>query len=297
MRDTTKIHPLLQVYMVFGLKKCYDKGLNIRFTETLRTIEEQNEFYRQGTSQVKGDSYGSMHQWGVAFDVCRNDGASAYDFNGWIENVAKIFKSYNLAWGGDWKGFVDKPHFQMADYEDSYGGTSSLKRNFINPTKFLGLFNCNIGIEQFANLNIANTKTYIKKHFATSTKSIKLYKGTKCMQYTRSIPKGTDIYIVSDNKGISKVIYLKGNKFYSGYVYNHNLNNKNLSTLPTLKLKKSYVIYKDKVDKINKKIKIGAVTKNSLAKGITVKILSEKDDSYRIYYQSGKTWKTVWIKK
>lgn len=30
----------------------------------------------------------------------------------WAE-MGKIGKKYGFAWGGDWKGFVDKPHFEM----------------------------------------------------------------------------------------------------------------------------------------------------------------------------------------
>ncbi len=137
MRASLKLHPDLQVYLAFGLYECYKKGLHVRITETNRTVEEQNDYYSQGYSQIRGNDFDSMHQWGVAFDVCWNDGTGAYDFTNWISKVAKIFKNYPLAWGGDWKGFVDQPHFQMKAYEDSYGGTGKLKKNYKNPDAFI----------------------------------------------------------------------------------------------------------------------------------------------------------------
>ncbi len=98
-----------------------------RFSYTLRTFDEQAALYSQGrttpgkivTNAKAGQSY---HNYGLAFDICLIvDGKEASwdtlkDFDGdkvadWME-VVKICKSHGWSWGGDWKRFPDKPHFE-----------------------------------------------------------------------------------------------------------------------------------------------------------------------------------------
>lgn len=99
----------------------------VRFTQTLRTIAEQDALYAQGRTKpgsivtwAKGGK--SYHNFGVAIDICLIiDGKEAswdmlkdYDNDGisdWMEIVA-IFKSRGWEWGGDWKTKKDYPHFQ-----------------------------------------------------------------------------------------------------------------------------------------------------------------------------------------
>ena len=87
-------------------------NLKLRVTSAYRSIEEQDALFKQGgvTKARGGQSY---HNYGLAIDVCiiSADGKNA-DFN--ITNpIANIGKKLGFAWGGDWKGFVDKPHFEM----------------------------------------------------------------------------------------------------------------------------------------------------------------------------------------
>lgn len=53
----------------------------------------------------------SMHEFRVAFDVCINIKGKCYD-EGLLKKVGKIGESIGLTWGGNFKGFVDMPHFQ-----------------------------------------------------------------------------------------------------------------------------------------------------------------------------------------
>ena len=79
-----------------------------------------------------------MHQWGVAFDVIRNDGKGAYnDSDNWFSKVAKIGKSLGLEWGGDWTSPVDKPHFQLPQWGSTptklkklYGNVNNFKKTW-----------------------------------------------------------------------------------------------------------------------------------------------------------------------
>ena len=53
----------------------------------------------------------------MAFDFCRNEkGKAYYDGDGFFSKVGKIGKSLGLFWGGDYKSFTDKPHFELPEF-------------------------------------------------------------------------------------------------------------------------------------------------------------------------------------
>lgn len=137
----TYCHPVMVIKMNQLVEECARQGLTIRITQTYRTVEQQDALYAQGRTKpgnivtnARGSSYSSMHQWGIAFDFCRNDGRGAYnDSDGFFRKVGQIGKSLGLEWGGDWTSFVDKPHFQLPDWGSSASG---LKRQYGNPQNF-----------------------------------------------------------------------------------------------------------------------------------------------------------------
>lgn len=146
MRDITQLHPDLQKKAKELVSKCEKQGLKIKITECLRTTAEQDALYAQGRTKsgsivtnAKGSSYGSMHQWGVAFDFCRNDGKGAFDdSDGFFSKVGKVGQGIGLEWGGNWKSIKDKPHFQLPNW----GSTSSkLKSQYGTPEKFFKTWN------------------------------------------------------------------------------------------------------------------------------------------------------------
>ena len=94
-----------------------------RFSHTLRTFAEQDALYNQKPKVTKAKGGQSYHNYGLAVDIVLllNDGKTASwdtvtDFDGdgladWQE-VVYVFGLYGWDWGGSWKTFVDKPHFQ-----------------------------------------------------------------------------------------------------------------------------------------------------------------------------------------
>jgi peptidoglycan L-alanyl-D-glutamate endopeptidase CwlK len=111
-----------------------------RFAYTLRTFAEQNALFAQGRTRLfdaNGKRLGvvtkarggqSIHNYGLALDIVlikdtnsdgRVDTASwetnvDFDKDGkadWIE-VVNILKANGWEWGGDWRSFKDKPHFE-----------------------------------------------------------------------------------------------------------------------------------------------------------------------------------------
>lgn len=183
MRDITKLHPRL-IEKVYKLKElCANKGLKIGIGECVRTKEEQDALYRKGRTEkgsivtnAKGSTYSSMHQWGVAFDFYRNDGKGAYENkDGFFEKVGNLGKSIGLMWGGDWKSFVDKPHFQLPDW----GSTATkLKKQYKTPDEFMKSWGeCEMTQQE-------------KKEFEALTKKVELLEkqAEKIYHYTVELP-------------------------------------------------------------------------------------------------------------
>lgn len=131
-RDITKCHPRLQKLARELVNICEEQGYPIGIGECFRTVQEQNRLYAQGRTKpgpvvtnAPGSTYRSMHQWGIAFDVYRNDGKGAYnESGGYFQKIGSLGKSLGLEWGGDWKTIVDQPHFQLPDW----GSTSEVLR-------------------------------------------------------------------------------------------------------------------------------------------------------------------------
>lgn len=93
------------------------RGKHIRIVEGYRTPERQTKLEKQRPRVTKAKAWESMHQYRVAFDfVFQATGYNAPDAD-WRE-IAKYAKSLGFSWGGDWKGFVDKPHLEMTFGKD-----------------------------------------------------------------------------------------------------------------------------------------------------------------------------------
>ena len=195
---TSKLHPYLQFKLKKALKKCNEKGIYLIITEGLRTKKYQDSLYAQGRTKpgaivtyAKGKSYSSQHQWGIAFDIAIN-GPKKVRYNAnMIAKAAKIIKTVGLAWGGDWNGFSDMPHF----YLKTWGATPyKLKKLYKNPTRF-------------------------KKTWKRTVKSATpLYASTKLKSgpVLATIPKNTKVSVYYyKSKGYAKVVYNKT----TGYVY------------------------------------------------------------------------------
>ncbi len=112
------IHPSVKQYAYAFVNQIQSElGKTVRVTSGLRTYAEQDELYAKGrtapggkvTNARGGQSY---HNFGLAIDIVEIDGRQA-NWNGPWEEFGRIGRSLGWEWGGDWSGFVDKPHFQM----------------------------------------------------------------------------------------------------------------------------------------------------------------------------------------
>ncbi len=119
-RNITSLHPMAQQAARIFLKKVRDAGFDARIISGTRTYAEQDALYRQGrfgspkpiVTHAKGGQ--SNHNFGIAWDIgIFQDGlylgeSSLYD------KAAEVGLSNELEWGGHWKKFKDRPHYQLA---------------------------------------------------------------------------------------------------------------------------------------------------------------------------------------
>ena len=102
------------------LGRLRDAGLNAKIISGTRTYAEQDALYQQGrfgnpgkkvTNAQGGES---NHNFGIAWDLglFAADGAYLQDDKSYRQ-AAKVALSPQLEWGGEWKTFVDNPHYQL----------------------------------------------------------------------------------------------------------------------------------------------------------------------------------------
>ena len=139
-----------------------------RFAYTLRTFAEQDALYAQGRTKLfdangrklgvvtKAKGGQSIHNFGLALDIVLlkdTNGDGTFDSASWEDTIdfdkdgradwmeiVSILKKNGWIWGGDWKSFKDKPHF-----EKTFGHTwrtllpKHQSRDFITGTSYVNL--------------------------------------------------------------------------------------------------------------------------------------------------------------
>lgn len=112
------LHPRVQPYAKELILLAARNGITIKATSGLRTYAEQNALYEQGRTKpgniVTGARGGfSSHNFATAFDVTEFNGNSPVWESRNYAVVGTLGKSLGLAWGGDWMGSKDEPHFYL----------------------------------------------------------------------------------------------------------------------------------------------------------------------------------------
>lgn len=241
-RNTKELHPDLQAVIPKFLTECRKQGLEVRITECYRSVAEQNALYAQGrttpgniVTNCIGSDYASPHQWGVAFDICRNDGSGAYnDKDGFFAKCGKIGQTLGLQWGGAWSDFVDKPHFQLGKFFDNKiqtVGNSKMKKQYGSPPAFKKSWGKSSISDNWGNLTAAELTARLKANKTYPTAKIKskcnFYKQTNIVNGKyNSFKTGDEVEYIKDlGNGWSNVRY-HGN---IGFVKNTSINKTNLS--------------------------------------------------------------------
>jgi RHS repeat-associated protein len=113
------LHPAIRMKATEFVKQANVEleGTTIRIAQGFRTYEEQDAIYAQGRTTpgvivTKSKGGESNHNFGLAFDIVGITNGKA-DYNLDYKTLTEVGSSLGFEWGGNWKGFKDKPHFQM----------------------------------------------------------------------------------------------------------------------------------------------------------------------------------------
>lgn len=106
------------------------RGLRALVTETVRDDAYQKMLAEKGYA-AKGAVTPSFHaeHAGLAFDICKNEKGHEYDDPVFFERMGALGKKVGFSWGGDWKSFPDRPHFQW-DANGAYTGVMVRARRY-----------------------------------------------------------------------------------------------------------------------------------------------------------------------
>lgn len=124
-----------KVIMNQFIEACKDRGVNVKIVSDLRTREEQDEIYEKGRTTSgdiltndKGSNYESLHQWGLAFDVCQDDNDTPYpQDNEFWDTLYSVANKLGLSYGDS--NCSDSNHF----YISTYSSASELKNKYKTP--------------------------------------------------------------------------------------------------------------------------------------------------------------------
>ena len=118
-----KSHPKIKEELLSLYLQCNNmlpKNVRLRFSYVFRSPEEQHALFLKRPKVTNADSWQSIHNYGLAFDIVllydkNNDGTfetASWDNDKNWQMVVAFYKSKGYEWGGDWKKFKDAPHFQ-----------------------------------------------------------------------------------------------------------------------------------------------------------------------------------------
>ena len=156
-REIELLYPELQEICGKFITECAKKGMIVGISQTWRSKAEQDALYAQGRTKpgsiVTNCRYPySPHNWGLAFDIYRKDGKGAYyDADGWFKKCGQVGKKLGLFWGGDFRSFVDQPHFELPEYLPQ-NSCKSLIRTYGTPENFRKTWEEDMTQEQFDRL-------------------------------------------------------------------------------------------------------------------------------------------------
>lgn len=114
----SNLHPFFREKIKTLLALAEKAGLEADVFQGFRSVEEQNELFAQGRTKpgkivTKARGGYSWHNFGIAVDIVFKKGGKW----SWSEEhnwplLGDLGKGIGLDWGGDWKRFRDRPHFQ-----------------------------------------------------------------------------------------------------------------------------------------------------------------------------------------
>lgn len=116
-RNLATLEPVTARLAREHLRRLVEMGLNFKVTSGRRTFAEQAKLYAQGRTapgaRVTNARPGySWHNFGTAYDLTLFSGKNPVWESRHYDTAGRIGEELGLEWGGRWKKFVDRPHFQ-----------------------------------------------------------------------------------------------------------------------------------------------------------------------------------------
>ena len=115
------------------IERAAARGLPVLVVQTVRDAEYQRYLVSMGYA-ARTATVPTFHAKGVglAFDICKNVKGHEYDDPGFFTAMGRLGKEMGFTWGGDWRSFPDRPHFQW-DAGGAYTGAMVRARHYPPP--------------------------------------------------------------------------------------------------------------------------------------------------------------------
>lgn len=122
LKKLNGVHPELIALMINSIK---ESPTDFSIICGVRTLEQQKKEFEEGDSKADGIKNKSKHQinndgWSIAVDICpyiegKLDWKNTEAFISISKHIKETAKKMQIkiAWGGDWKGSWDKPHYEL----------------------------------------------------------------------------------------------------------------------------------------------------------------------------------------
>lgn len=123
-RDVSELAPNAQLAIRAFFYECSKAGINVFVTETYRSQARQDYIFEQGRTRLydsKGEKLkvvtwtkSSRHTSRLAWDIAHATTNPKDLYNlGVLTKAGAIARKLGITWGGDWRGNIDRPHFEI----------------------------------------------------------------------------------------------------------------------------------------------------------------------------------------
>lgn len=112
LKNLSECHPLLIALFMEVIKH-----VDCTIIDGYRTKKEQNDAFNKGYSKLKYPKSKHNKKPSLAADVMPypidwDDAMGAEHFAGIVKGIA-FAMGIPITWGGDWRSFIDRPHYQL----------------------------------------------------------------------------------------------------------------------------------------------------------------------------------------
>lgn len=110
------LYPPFEAEIDSLLIAAHEQGMDVGLFQGFRSWEEQDRLYAKRPKVTNAKGGESWHNFGLAADIVfRVNGKWSWDEKHPWDKLGALGKELGLEWGGDFKSFKDRPHFEWPD--------------------------------------------------------------------------------------------------------------------------------------------------------------------------------------